>query len=81
MAIRHQPIAICHSLSAKNKKNMKLELKSFIENLNQVQCKESIEFRSRFQKKWLKYQEHKCDKVAQDLLKLMHSYQQFKNEK
>lgn len=59
---------------------MNLEIKSFIENLNQSHCKESIEFRARFQKKWLKYQENKCDKVGQDLLKLMHSYQQFKNK-
>ncbi|MBA5794001.1 hypothetical protein H1R17_12055 [Flavobacterium sp. xlx-214] len=59
---------------------MNLEIKSFIETLNQTQCKENIEFRSRFQKKWLKYQEKKCDKIAQELLKLMHSYQEFKNK-
>ena len=59
---------------------MKLELQSFIETLNQTQCKESTEFRARFQKKWLKYQEKKCDKLAQELLNLMHSYHQFKNK-
>lgn len=34
---------------------MKFEIEDFIAKLNSIKCNESIEFRLRFQKTWLKY--------------------------
>ena len=60
---------------------MKLEIEDFIAKLNTIQCNESIEFRLRFQKKWLKYLTHKDKNTEKELLRLIFEYQKFKNYK
>jgi len=54
---------------------MKFEIESFIVKLNTVKCDESIEFRSRFQKMWLKYLTTKDKNVEKELLRLIFEYQ------
>lgn len=56
---------------------MKFEIEDFIAKLNTLQCSESIEFRSRFQKKWLKYLTDKDEKIEKELLRLVFVYQKF----
>lgn len=60
---------------------MKFEIEDFIAKLNTIQCSESIEFRSRFQKTWLKYLTDKDEKTEKELLRLIFEYQKFIVEK
>lgn len=56
---------------------MKFEIENFITKLNSIKCSESIEFRSRFQKTWLKYLVDKNQKTEKELLRMMFEYQKF----
>jgi len=60
---------------------MQFEIEDFIAKLNTIQCNESIEFRLRFQKTWLKYLMHKDKNTEKELLRLIFEYQKFKNNK
>lgn len=60
---------------------MKFEIENFIAQLNTIQCSESIEFRSRFQKTWLKYLTRKDKNTEKELLRLIFEYQKFIVEK
>ncbi len=53
----------------------------FLEELNKIQCRESIEFRLRFHKKWLLFRKNNCNILKEELLRLMLEYQKFKKEK
>ena len=50
------------------------ELQQFLDVLNRIQCPKSIEFRLRFQKKWLFYQKEHCKILENELMQLMISY-------
>jgi len=56
---------------------MQFEIEDFITKLNTIKCSESIEFRLRFQKTWLKYLTHKDKKTEKELLRLIFEYQKF----
>lgn len=56
---------------------MKFEIEDFIAKLNTIQCSESIEFRFRFQKTWLKYLMIKDKNTEKELLRLIFEYQKF----
>lgn len=56
---------------------MKFEIKDFITKLNTIQCSESIEFRSMFQKKYLRYLIQQDKNIEKELLRLIFEYQQF----
>lgn len=56
---------------------MKFEIEDFIAKLNTIQCNESIEFRLRFQKTWLKYLTNKDKNTEKELLRLIFEYQKF----
>lgn len=56
---------------------MKFEIEDFIAKLNNTQCSDSIEFRFRFQKTWLKYLTHKDNNSEKELLRLIFEYQKF----
>lgn len=58
---------------------MKFEIEDFIAKLSTIQCSESIEFRSRFQKKWLLYQYNNCKVIQKELVHLINSYLNKKN--
>ena len=50
------------------------ELQQFLDVLNKKQCPKSIEFRLRFQKKWLYYEKEHCKALENELIRLMASY-------
>lgn len=54
---------------------MKFEIEDFIAKLNTIQCSDSIEFRRRFNKTWLKYLTDKQTGVEKELLRLIFEYQ------
>jgi len=56
---------------------MKFEIEDFIDKLNTIKCSESIEFRFRFQKTWLKYLTDKDKNTEKELLRLIFEYQKF----
>lgn len=56
---------------------MKLEIEDFIFNLNTIKCSKSIEFRSRFQKKYLRYLIEQDKNIEKELLRLIFEYQKF----
>lgn len=56
---------------------MKLEIEDFIAKLNSIKCSESIEFRSRFQKKYLRYLIQQDKNTEKELLRLIFEYQKF----
>lgn len=56
---------------------MKLEIEDFIAKLNTIQCSDSIEFRLRFQKTWLRYLTHNDKQTEKELLRLIFEYQKF----
>lgn len=56
---------------------MKFEIENFITKLNTIKCSESIEFRLRFQKAWLKYLINKDKNTEKELLRLIFEYQKF----
>jgi len=60
---------------------MKFEIEDFITKLNTIQCSDSIEFRFRFQKTWLKYLTAKDRNTEKELLRLIFEYQKFINSK
>lgn len=60
---------------------MKFEIEDFIAKLNTIQCSESIEFRLRFQKKYLGYLVEQDINIEKELLRLIFEYQKFKNNK
>lgn len=60
---------------------MKFQIKDFITKLNTVQCSDSIEFRQRFNKRWLKYLTDKDKNTEKELLRLIFEYQKFLNSK
>lgn len=57
---------------------MNTEIKYFIEKLDQIQCRESIEFRLRFKKKWLLFQNNDNEK-GKELVQLIEEYHKFLN--
>lgn len=60
---------------------MKLKIEDFIAKLNTIQCSDSIEFRLRFHKTWLKYLAHKDKNTEKELLRLIFEYQKFRVSK
>ncbi len=60
---------------------MKFESEDFITKLNSIKCDESIEFRLRFQKTWLKYLTNKDKNTEKELLRLIFEYQKFREIK
>lgn len=60
---------------------MKLEIENFIAKFNIIQCSDSIEFRSRFQKMWLKYLTDRDKNTEKELLRLIFEYQKFNKSK
>ncbi|RRA90382.1 hypothetical protein [Paenimyroides viscosum] len=60
---------------------MKFEIEDFITKLNTIQCSDSIEFRSRFQKRWLSYLADQDKNTEKELLRLIFEYQKFINSK
>lgn len=56
---------------------MKFEIEDFIAKLNTTQCSDSIEFRQRFNKVWLKYLTNKDKNTENELLRLIFEYQKF----
>ncbi len=60
---------------------MKFEIEDFITKLNSIKCDESIEFRLRFQKTWLKYLTNKDKNTEKELLRLIFEYQKFREIK
>ena len=50
------------------------ELQQFLDVLNKKQCPKCIEFRLRFQKKWLHYQKEYCKTIENELMQLMSNY-------
>lgn len=56
---------------------MKFEIEDFITKLNVIKCSDSIEFRLRFQKTWLKYLINKDKNIERELLRLIFEYQKF----
>lgn len=56
---------------------MKFEIEDFMAKLNTIQCIESIEFRSRLQKKWLRYLLERDKNTEKELLRLIFEYQKF----
>lgn len=60
---------------------MKFEIETFITELNTIKCSESIEFRSRFHKTWLKYLSNKDKNTGKELLRLIFEYQKFRGNK
>jgi len=56
---------------------MKFEIEDFITNLNTIQCSDSIEFRSRFQKTWLKYLTNNDKNIEKELLRLIFEYKKY----
>lgn len=56
---------------------MKFQIEDFIAKLNTIQCSDSIEFRTRFQKKWLKYLTYKDTTTESELMCLITEYQKF----
>ena len=55
---------------------MKTDFLNFIQELEKYQNDDTIEFRLRFQKKFLKYIEYRCPIMAIDLQKLIKSYRE-----
>lgn len=55
---------------------MKTDFLNFIQELEKYQNDDTIEFRLRFQKKFLKYREQKCSVIKTDLQKLIKSYRE-----
>lgn len=60
---------------------MKFEIEDFISKLNTIHCSDSIEFRFRFQKTWLKYLTNKDKNTEKELLRLIFEYQKFSSSK
>ena len=60
---------------------MKFEIEDFITKLNTIQCSDSIGFRLRFHKTWLKYLAHKDKNTEKELLRLIFEYQKFRVSK
>lgn len=58
---------------------MKIEIENFITQLVSIKCSESIEFRQRFQKKWLWYLSCRDKNIEKDLLRLKFEYHKFTN--
>lgn len=56
---------------------MKFQIEDFITKLNTIQCSDSIEFRQRFTKLWLKYLTNNSRKTERDLLRMIFEYQKF----
>jgi len=56
---------------------MRFKIEDFFTKLNSVQCFDSIEFRSRFQKIWLRYLAEKDENIEKELLRLIFEYQKF----
>jgi len=56
---------------------MKCEIEDFIAKLNTIQCSDSIEFRRRFNKVWLKYLVNKEVTIEKELLRLIFEYHKF----
>lgn len=56
---------------------MKFEIEDFIAKLNTTQCSDSVEFRQRFNKVWLKYLTNKDKNTENELLRLIFEYQKF----
>ena len=50
---------------------MKFEIEDFIAKINTIQCCDTIEFRLRFHKTWLKYLAHKDKNTEKELLRLI----------
>lgn len=60
---------------------MRFQIEDFITKLNSIKCDESIEFRLRFQKTWLKYLTNKDKNTEKELLRLIFEYQKFRRNK
>lgn len=60
---------------------MKFEIEDFVTKLNSIKCSESIEFRSRFQKKYLRYLGDHDKNTERELLRLIFEYQKFRVSK
>lgn len=60
---------------------MRFQIEDFITKLNSIKCDESIEFRLRFQKTWLKYLTNKDKNTEKELLRLIFEYQKFREIK
>lgn len=56
---------------------MKFEIENFLDKLSTVKCCESIEFRLRFQKAWLKYLTDKDKNTEKELLRLICEYKKY----
>lgn len=56
---------------------MKFEIEDFIAKLNTTQFSDSVEFRQRFNKVWLKYLTNKDKNTENELLRLIFEYQKF----
>ncbi|WKW45550.1 hypothetical protein P3875_07085 [Myroides sp. JBRI-B21084] len=52
-------------------------MKQFLSKLHTIKCNDSIEFRLRFHKKWLKYIEHPTLNNKADLEQMMEGYNQY----
>lgn len=56
---------------------MNCDIEKFLGKLNTLKCKESIEFRLRFEKKWLNYRFVKSTLIEKELLELIKSYKNY----
>lgn len=56
---------------------MKFEIEDFIAKLNKIQSVESIEFRQRFNKLWLKYLTDYNKNTEKELLRMIFEYHGF----